>query len=127
MGVGDMSPTVLKPATIARARKLRSSMTDGEARLWRELREFRRHYGIHVSRQAPIGPYVAEFFIHSARLVIELDGQFHVEGMGPLRDAKRDSWFASAGYRVVRISTGEFADNPEGCIEHLLRELGVTN
>ncbi len=127
MGVGILSPTVVKSPAIERARRLRRAMTDGEARLWRELREFRRLYGIHFRKQVPIGPFVADFAVHSARLVIELDGQFHVEGDGPERDRKRDEWFANAGYRVLRFPTGEFSRNPDGCVEHILRELGVTH
>jgi very-short-patch-repair endonuclease len=121
-----MSPTVVAPIAIARARKLRKVMTDGETKLWRLLREFRKLYGIHVRKQVPIGPFVADFAIHEARLVIELDGEFHFEGDSPDRDRNRDDWFAGAGYRVLRLTTGEFAENPGGCIELILRELGVT-
>ena len=127
MGVIAMSPSVVRPAAIARARGLRRALTEGEKRLWKELKVFKNLYGVHVRKQVPIGPYVADFAVHSARLVIELDGQCHVEGDGPERDKKRDEWFATAGYRVFRIATGEFAENPDGCIEHILRELGVTN
>ena len=101
-------------------------MTDGERRLWAELREFRRWYGIHVRRQAPIGAYVADFVIHVRRLVIEVDGQHHFEPERLLRDRKRDGWLAEQGYRVLRFNTGELSDAFEGCIEEILRELGVT-
>jgi very-short-patch-repair endonuclease len=120
-----VSPSLNSPVALARARKLRHSMTDGEKRLWRDLREFKRLYGIQVRRQTPIGPYVADFAIHSAKLVIEIDGEHHFTTRGIERDRNRDTWLAEAGYRVVRFNTGELADSFDACIEKILYELGL--
>lgn len=100
-------------------------MTEGERKLWAELRQFRRYYGIHVRRQAPIGPYIADFAIHEAKLVIEVDGEHHFTAEGAARDWKRDNWLATAGYRVIRLNTGELAEAFDGCIEKILHELGL--
>lgn len=100
-------------------------MTDGERRLWAELREFRRLYGIHVRRQAPIRPYVVDFAVHERRLIIEVDGEHHFTSEGLRRDRIRDDWLATQGYRVVRINTGELSDSFDGCVEDILRELGL--
>ena len=124
MGVLVM-PTANRPGSIARARRLRRAMTDGERRLWRELRDFRRLYGIHVRRQAPIGPYVVDFAVHEHRLVIEVDGEHHFGTEGLRRDRVRDDWFATQGYKVVRLNTGELSDSFVGCVEEILRELGL--
>jgi very-short-patch-repair endonuclease len=120
-----VSPSVVQPSSILKARRLRKDMTLGEQKLWRELRDFRRLYDINVRRQVPIGPYVADFAVHEHKLIIEVDGHFHVEGDGPIRDAKRDTWLNGAGYRVHRISTGDLAENFDGCVEDILRELGL--
>jgi very-short-patch-repair endonuclease len=118
-------PSAIKPLAISRARKLRRNMTDGERRLWSELREFRRLYGVHVRKQAPIGPYVADFVIHEHCLVIEVDGEHHLTPVGIARDRIRDEWFASQGYRVIRLNTGELSDSFEGCVVEILYELGL--
>ena len=99
-------------------------MTDGERKLWSELRNFRHWYGIHVRRQAPIGPYIADFIIHEHRLVIEVDGEFHL-GRRLESDKLRDQWLAGEGYRVVRFNTGEIDESFEGCVEEILRHLGL--
>src|SRR5690606_1103022 len=104
-------PTAIDPATILRARKLRRGMTQGERKLWAELREFRRWYGVHVRRQAPIGAYVADFMVHERRIVIEVDGEHHFEMERAIRDHKRDEWLAGQGYTVLRFNTGEIADS----------------
>ena len=112
-------------ATIRRARDLRRNMTDGERKLWAELREFRRWYGIHVRRQVPIGRYIADFVIHSHKLAIEVDGEFHALPDRAIRDRLRDEWLSSQGYRILRFTTGELSDSFDGCIEQILGELGL--
>ena len=120
-----MSPSYIQPVTITRAQALRRNMTDGERRLWSDLREFRRHYGVHVRKQAPIGPYIADFAIHSAKIVIEVDGEFHFESERMAKDRVRDAWLAGQGYRVIRMSTGDLEAAYDGCIEEILRALGL--
>ena len=118
-------PTGIEPVTIVRARRLRRSMTEGERKLWAELREFRRLYGLHVRKQAPIGPYIADFAIHEKMIVIEVDGEHHFLPEQAERDLKRDKWLAGQGYKVIRLTTGELADSFDGCIEEVLREIGL--
>ncbi len=104
---------------------MRKNLTDGEARLWSELKQFKRLYGLHVRRQAPIGPYFADFAVQSRKLVIEVDGEHHFQPDRLEKDAKRDAWLAERGYRVLRIDTGELDENFDGCIETILRVLGL--
>ena len=118
-------PSLVQKDAIGRARRHRRNMTEGERRLWRELREFKKLYGIHVRRQVPIGPYIADFAVHSAGLVIEVDGQFHAEPERMALDAARDGWLRCAGYKVLRFRTGELDEAPDGCVEEILRELGI--
>ncbi|NDW06917.1 endonuclease domain-containing protein [Jiella pacifica] len=100
-------------------------MTDGETRLWHELKTFRRHFGIHFRKQAPIGPYIADFAAHAERLVIEVDGEFHQRPDRLARDAVRDAWLNRQGYRVLRFSTGDISDAFDGCIEEIMGVLGL--
>ncbi|MGN6306337.1 MAG: endonuclease domain-containing protein [Mesorhizobium sp.] len=117
--------TLIDPNVIPRARRLRREMTDGERKLWAELRQFRRWYGVHVRKQTPIGVYVVDFAIHEHRLVIEVDGEHHFEPERQRRDRERDEWFAGQGYQVLQFNTGELSDSFDGCIEEILRALGV--
>ncbi len=95
-------------------------MTNGEKRLWRELKDFKRHHNIHIRKQAPIGPYVADFAIHEIKLIIEVDGEHHFTDKSQLRDAKRDAWYASQDFETLRFSTGDL-DDLNACIETILR------
>ena len=116
-------PTVVEKNAIRRARSLRRAMTSGEKRLWGELREFRRHYGLHARRQVPIDAYVVDFAIQSAKLVIEVDGEHHFTPEGIRKDSMRDLWLTDRGYKVLRFNTGEIANSLDGCVEQVLREL----
>ena len=60
-----------------------------------------------VHRQKVIGPYIVDFYIADAKLVIELDGSQHYELEGKQRDAVRDSYLESLGLTVVRYSNAE--------------------
>ena len=126
MGVTAM-PTVVPRRAIERARRLRKNMPEGEKRLWSELKRFRRWYGVHVRRQASIGDFTVDFAIHEYRLVIEVDGEHHFTAEGLARDARRDAWLRSVGYRVLRLNTGELSDSFDGCIEEILRALGISD
>ncbi|MFZ2997341.1 endonuclease domain-containing protein [Sphingobium sp.] len=83
------------------ARQLRGAMSLPEVKLWQVLRE--RPGGLKFRRQHPSGPYVADFYCHEARLVIEVDGEGHNRGDAPLSDERRDGWFAARGLLVLRI------------------------
>src|SRR5690349_8167824 len=91
------------------AKRLRANTTPHERKLWRALKEIPVE-GTHFRRQAPIGPYVVDFFCPAARLVIELDGGHHNEDDIAKRDGERQLWLEGEGYRVVRFWNSEIAD-----------------
>ncbi|RWM11589.1 MAG: endonuclease domain-containing protein [Mesorhizobium sp.] len=120
-----MAPTAIDPAVVRRARVLRRNMTEGERKLWSDLREFRRLYGLHVRGQVPISPYIVDFVLHEKGVVIEVDGEHHFTSERMEKDRTRDAWLGQQGYRVLRFSTGELAESFDGCVEEILREVGV--
>jgi very-short-patch-repair endonuclease len=62
-----------------------------------------------------MGGYIADFFCHSLRLVIELDGAVHDLQKG--YDAVRDAWFRAQGYTVLRFSNEEVLGALEGVMQ----------
>ena len=93
-----------------RARRMRRDKGDAEQRLWGKLRELNRR-GFHFRQQAPIGPYIADFCDHRARLVIEVDGSQHGERAGLIADRRRTRWLEAQGYKVVRFWNHEVLTN----------------
>jgi len=74
-------------------------MTLPEKVLWKAL----RNPDLGFRRQVPIGNYVADFACFRARLIVEVDGGVHRLPEVQLRDAKRDAWLKTEGYRVLRF------------------------
>lgn len=107
-----------------RARRLRREKTDAEKKLWRELRELNRQ-GFHFRQQAPIGPYIADFADHTAKLVIEVDGGQHGEPEGLKSDATRTNWLKANGYRVLRFWNTDVLGNPLAVMDTIIRDLNV--
>ena len=83
---------------------LRKNATKEESLLWFN---FLRKYPVQFRRQYVIGNYIADFYCHKARLVIELDGSQHFSGEGPRQDEIRTSFFESQGLFVLRFSNSE--------------------
>ncbi len=101
---------------IAAARAMRGEPTRAERHLWRAIRGWRRDLGLHVRRQAPVGPYIADFAILSRALLIELDGGAH----GGESDRTRDAWLASSGYRVLRFRNHDVLEDTQGVLRTIL-------
>src|SRR3954470_15647052 len=81
------------------AHTMRQAPTDSEARLWRALRS--SQLGVAFRRQVPLLGFIADFYAPSVRLVVEVDGGYHVRRVSA--DARRDRKLACAGYRIVRL------------------------
>ena len=108
--------TGIQPITRQRARKLRAEMTQQERKVWAKLRELNRMLGLHFRRQAPIGPFIADFADLGRRVVSEIDGGGH----GGERDQRRDEWLASQGFQVLRFWNPEVSGNIEGVMQLVL-------
>ena len=83
------------------AQNLRKNKTKEEAHLWyqclcRAKYRFRRQY--------VIGNYIADFYCHKAKLVVELDGSQHYDPQEMEKDRKRTQYLQTQGIRVLRFT-----------------------
>ena len=107
------------------ARRLRANSTSAEALLWRYLRRS-PVLGTHFRRQVPIGRYVVDFACMAAHLVVEVDGSQHAEGPVAEADLVRTRWLESEGYRVIRFWNNDIAQNIDGVIEAVHKEISCS-
>ena len=98
---------------IERARELRKNQTPAEALLWELLRS-RRFLGAKFRRQHKIEQFIADFYCHEARLVVELDGAVHQTQT--LRDQDRDQWMQANGITVLRFSNNAVLEQTEAVL-----------
>ena len=104
------------PALTKNAKALRKNMTKEERRLWYD---FLRTYPVRFLRQKVIDWYIVDFYCHSARLIIELDGSQHYEAQGLLRDRIRTERIEDRGLTVLRIPNNEVNYNFDGVCEYI--------
>ena len=95
-------------------------MTRAETLLWRYIKAHRIE-GLGFRRQAALGNYVADFVCHSARLIVELDSESHDFESRQKTDRRRDAWFESQGYAVLRFTNDQVLRELEGVV-HVIRE-----
>ena len=86
---------------IFRAKELRMQATRQENHLWYD---FLRTYPIRFQRQKVIGPFIADFYCHKAKLIVELDGSQHYTKAGASYDMERDRFLSEKGLLILRIS-----------------------
>jgi len=94
-----------------RARALRRHLTDAERRVWWIVRA-KQIDGHRFRRQVPIGPYIADFACHEARLIIEIDGGHH-DPASP-QEIERRRFPEGQGYRLLRFWNNDVLQNLEG-------------
>jgi len=103
-----------------RARELRKNATPQEQKLWYQ---FLRRHAVKFRRQQQIGPYIADFYCPSARLVIELDGSGHYQPEGKEYDRWRDAYIQAQNIRVLRFTNSQVDKEFEAVCETINRNL----
>ena len=106
------------------AKILRKNMTKEERHLWYD---FLKSYPIRFLRQKVIGNYIVDFYCHSARLIIELDGSQHYEDKGIENDIKRDMSLNDLGINVLRYSNLDINQRFESVCEDILNHINTSS
>jgi very-short-patch-repair endonuclease len=101
-----------------------SSLTRSEAE--RRLLELIRSARLHEPRtNAQVGRYEVDLLWPEVRLVVEVDGYaFHATRGAFERDRRRDADLQAGGYRVLRLTWTQIADEPEAVLASLALAYG---
>ena len=102
-----------------RARELRDNSTHSESLLWEYLKT--KPHGIKFRRQHPYSVYILDFYCHSLKLVIELDGSIHNLPENKLNDEVRQQHLENDGLIVIRFTN----DLVEKRFEDVIKEIEV--
>jgi very-short-patch-repair endonuclease len=107
------------------AREMRKNPTDAEKLLWTHLRKLRAE-GIIFRRQHPIDFFIADFFCHSLKLIIEVDGGIHSIISSIAHDDSRSGELERFGIKIIRFKNEEIINNIDSVtsnIKLIIREL----
>jgi very-short-patch-repair endonuclease len=107
--------------TFKNARTNRKTATETEALLWQELRG-KKINGYKFRRQHPVDTFIADFYCHEKKLVIEIDGEYHYQNDQPQYDAWRTEILENLGITVIRFSNYEVENEIEK-VKNLIKEL----
>ena len=70
-------------------------------------------------RQKPIGNYVVDFYAPAARLIVEIDGAYHLEPGQADRDRRRTAYFNQLGLSVLRFNDRQVLLELDSVVEAL--------
>jgi len=92
------------------ARRMRNNPTEAEKILWKHLRKMRSK-GFVFRRQHPIDIFIADFYCHKVKLVIEVDGEIHSNDKTREYDDGRSGELERFGVSVLRFTNDEVMNN----------------
>ncbi|GGD84874.1 endonuclease domain-containing protein [Planktosalinus lacus] len=90
-------------SSFSKAESLRNKMTNAETLLWEALKNNQLD-GFKFRRQHPIHLYIADFYCHKLKLVIEIDGAYHKTKEQKVIDKQKTFDLESQGLKVVRFT-----------------------
>ncbi|MEZ7497286.1 endonuclease domain-containing protein [Flavobacterium sp. Arc3] len=104
-----LSDTMWKGASgiiFSNAKKLRENPTQAEELMWLSLRN-KQLEGCKFRRQHPLLNYVADFYCHQLKLVVEIDGEYHQTVEQKKLDKERTVTIEFQGLDVIRFTNDE--------------------
>ena len=101
-----------------KASELRKNMTQAEMILWSVLKK-RQMRGYQFRRQHPINQFIADFYCHKAKLVIEVDGGIHNDLDQNEYDIGRTNMLEKYDIKVLRFTNDRVIND----IEAVIREI----
>ena len=107
-----------KPLIFERAKQLRSNMTPAEQIVWECLRG-KKILGLRFRPQHPLDLFIADFYCHPLKLVIEIDGGIHKSKDQKEYDIGREAELERWEIKIVRFTNEEV----ESDIELIIRKI----
>ena len=104
------------------AKKLRNNQTEAELYLWDNLQRL-TYLNIRFKRQHPVLYFIADFYCHKAKIIIEVDGGYHDIPEQYLYDRNRENELNELGLKVVRFTNEEILNSIEKVLRTIEKEI----
>jgi very-short-patch-repair endonuclease len=111
-----------KPEIFSNAKELRKAMTPAEEALWEQLRNS-KVIGAKFRRQHPLDIFIADFYCHNKKLIIEIDGGYHDIPEQKEYDEGRTFLLEERGFRIIRFKNEEILNDIETVVLEIKRVL----
>ena len=103
------------------AERLRRDMTDTEKIIWDRV--CKNQPGTRIRRQHPIWKFIADFYCHEVKLVIEIDGGIHLRSENKEYDISREIILKEFQIEILRFTNDEVINEPGLVIEKIKRRI----
>jgi very-short-patch-repair endonuclease len=103
------------------AERLRRDMTATEKIIWDRV--CKNQLGVRIRRQHPIWNFIADFYCHEVKLVIEIDGGIHLRSENKEYDISRDIILKEFHIEILRFTNGEVINEKDLVIEKIKRTI----
>ena len=103
------------------AERLRRKMTAIEKIIWDRV--CKNQLGVRIRRQHPIWKFIADFYCHEVKLVIEIDGGIHLHSENKEYDISRDIILKEFKIEILRFNNDEVINEPDLVIEKIKRTI----
>ena len=91
-------------------------MTEAEEMLWKHLRNNKLN-GLKFRRQHPLDIYIADFYCHQKKLIIEIDGGVHDIPEQEEYDNGRTFELEEKGFKVLRFRNEDVLNDISSVLE----------
>ena len=98
---------------------LRENMTFAEKKLWTRLNN--HQLGVRFKPQHPIDIFIADFYCHKHKLVIEIDGKYHDDNKD--YDIGRTVELERFDLKVIRFSNEQVINDIDSVVEEIKKSL----
>jgi very-short-patch-repair endonuclease len=105
-----------------KASQLRSHETEAEKMLWTRLSKSQLK-GLRFKRQHPISKYIADFYCHKAKLVVEVDGGYHDTSNQRVYDTERTTFLVGLGIEVLRFTNKDVTERLDWVVQEIEKRL----
>ena len=103
------------------AERLRRDMTATEKIIWDRV--CKNQLGVRIRRQHPVWKFIADFYCHEVKLVIEIDGGIHLRPENKEYDISREIILKEFQIEIVRFTDDEVSNEPDLVIEKIKRTI----
>jgi len=111
-----------KPDIFEKATILRENLTDAERFLWEKLKD-RSLFKHKFRRQHPIDIFIVDFYCHQVRLIIEVDGGYHLNLEQKEYDIGRSAELENWELKIIRFTNNEIFTNIDAVVKRIQKEV----
>lgn len=110
-------------SSFLKAKILRKEETASEKLLWEKLRG-NQIKGYKFRRQHPVNLFIADFYCHQLKLIIEVDGEYHLSKEQAISGQERTNVLNANGLDVMRIKNEEVLNDIISVMSKILIRIG---